>query len=67
MGCGVTAYDEAQAMEIMKQHIFNNNPVPEIARVIPDVKIDELEKNHFLPNIGNPAMRGIWFPLGYNK
>ena len=65
-GCGVTAYDYDDALELLQSTVFNGQALPKIETVIADVDISTLDPNHVLPNIGNPLARGIWFPLGYD-
>ena len=65
LGCGVTAHDHADAVALLQACVFPNEGHLEIVRVVEDVKLDDLEKNHVLPNLGETYMRGIWFPQGY--
>ena len=61
---GVTAWTEADAMNILKENadIKNSNSL------IKEIKsLEELEKNHVLPNIGDPVIRGIWYPQGLSS
>jgi hypothetical protein len=30
-----------------------------------DVSLESLDSNHVRPNMADPALRGVWFPLGY--
>ncbi|MDO8388733.1 MAG: hypothetical protein Q7T13_20335 [Polaromonas sp.] len=62
-GCGVTAYDYDDAVEILKEKVFSQ-ALPNLA-VIEGVDIHTLDKNHVLPNMGLVTQRGVWFPLGY--
>lgn len=63
MGCGVTARDYEDAVRILQERVFAGQPLPRIARVHQDVNIQDLDKDHVLPNMGNVAQRGVWFPL----
>ncbi|MCP3888576.1 MAG: hypothetical protein GY702_06840 [Desulfobulbaceae bacterium] len=65
-GCGVTASDHDEALELIRKSIFKNRPVPSIKKCIEDVDVSSLDKNHVLPNMANPAVKGIWYPLGYS-
>lgn len=65
MGIGVTAYTYEDALEIIKEKIFNNSSLPSILNVIENVDISNLDENQVLPNMNTPTIRGIWFPLGY--
>jgi hypothetical protein len=62
LGCGITAYDIADAQTFLREKVyalFGELPIDQVTENI-DVRI--LEKNHVFPNIGNPAVRGVWFP-----
>ena len=67
MGCGVTAHDEHDAIELVKARIFKTKPLPKISKMITDVDLSSLDAQHILPNMSPPNIRGIWFPLGYNS
>ena len=66
MGCGVTAYNENDAMDLVKTRVFKDKPLPRINKVIEDVDVSTLDHDHVLKNMSAPNIRGIWFPLGYN-
>ena len=66
LGCGVTAYDREDALELVRNLIFSGKGLPEATDISDDVSIDDLEQNHVAPNIGNIEARGIWFPQGYS-
>jgi hypothetical protein len=62
-GCGVSAVDEFEALSIInsnKMVILYTSGVDNIK----PINIDDVEKNHILPNVGNFAVRGIWYPNG---
>jgi hypothetical protein len=61
-GCGVTAKDYDDAIEIVREEIFAGQPLPAVLNVIEDVDVGSLDGNEVLPNIGLPLVRGIWFP-----
>jgi hypothetical protein len=65
LGYGVTAYDYADALQILRWQAFDNNPLPPVASVIEDVDVSTLDAGHILPNMHPPNWRGIWFPMGY--
>jgi hypothetical protein len=65
LGCGVTAYDYTDALKLLKDKIFVGREMPDIAEVIEDVDVSILDKNHVIPNMEAPVIRGIWFPKGY--
>ena len=61
MGCGVTAFDEDDAADLIRGRIGR---LPEVARVIADVDASTLDEGHVLPNMDAPVWRGVWFPMG---
>jgi hypothetical protein len=65
IGCGVTAFDRADAEQLLRERVFGTTPLPAVQRVIEDVDISGLDKGHVLPNMGAPINRGVWFPVGY--
>ena len=65
IGCGVTAFDYADALNILSAKVFVKASMPEIESVVSDVDLQALDPHHVLPNIGVVTNRGVWFPLGY--
>lgn len=65
LGCGVTAFDENDAKSLIFDKVLGANTNVEFDEILSDISVDDLDKNHVIPNMGNPALRGIWFPLGY--
>jgi len=65
MGFGVTALSQDQALEIVRQRVFNGRPLPTIKNIAPNVDVSILDPRHIRPNMANPAVLGIWFPLGF--
>jgi hypothetical protein len=67
LGCGVTAFNYQDAVDMMNSNIFANFewPIPTIQSVIEDVDIRHLDQGHVIPNMGSIFVRGVWFPLGY--
>lgn len=63
-GCGVTAHNYDDAIAILRDRIFKSDPVPEIAQVVEDVDLSELDEGHVRPNMTAPTERGVWFPAG---
>jgi hypothetical protein len=61
-GCGVTAYDKDDAMELIRKSLFTGDDIPEVSRITENVDISTLDANHVLPNMASPLVRGIWFP-----
>jgi hypothetical protein len=64
LGCGVTAWDEADARRLVSERVFEGGPLPPIHSVTADVDISTLDASHVRPNTGVPVWRGVWFPLG---
>lgn len=65
LGCGVTAVDQAAALKLLEEVVFEGD-LPPISVLREDVAVDTLDARHVRPNMGNPAAAGIWFPLGYS-
>lgn len=65
IGCGVSAFDRTDAMALLQDRVFTGLRAPEPVSVFEDVDVSSLDPGHVLPNMGNPAVRGVWFPLGY--
>ena len=63
LGCGVTADDVDDVRMILLSNPHTSPHVHDVETVIP-IAFDDIEKNHVLPNAGNYAARGIWFPNG---
>ena len=61
-GFGVTAYNIDDAKIILQKEIFKGQSLPEINTVIAAVEYEQLEESHVKPNMGNIAVRGVWFP-----
>lgn len=62
IGCGVTAHNVDDAKSLMQEWIFSGEPLPKIRRIVESVNVSNLDERHVLPNIGQVAMRGVWFP-----
>ncbi len=65
LGCGITAFDYEDAVNILVSMVFSDESLPEIDSVIEDVNIQTLDQKRVVPNIGLVVVRGVWFPLGY--
>lgn len=65
IGCGVTAENTTEAKLLLKDKVFKDSDFPTIVNLIEDVDISTLDAGHVLPNMGNPIVKGIWFPIGY--
>jgi hypothetical protein len=64
-GCGVTARTQEEAMSLVQQRVFGGEAIPRIRKFVVDIDISTLDPGHIRPNMGNPIVPGIWFPLGY--
>ena len=61
----MTAYSLEDAYEIICKRIFAGEALPGIQNEIEDVDVSTLDTCHVRPNMGDPRMCGVWFPLGY--
>jgi hypothetical protein len=64
-GCGVTAYSEEDARRLLADTVFRGSVLPQVRRVVVDVDVSALDPGHVLPNMLDPATRGVWFPMGH--
>jgi hypothetical protein len=64
LGCGVTAVDRRDAEEVVRAEVFDGAALPAVREVIADVDVRELDQGHVVPNMGDPSVRGVWFPRG---
>ena len=62
LGCGVTAYDLADAVSILRERVFREIDLPRITQQIENVDVSTLDPKHVLPNMGLVTERGVWFP-----
>jgi hypothetical protein len=62
LGYGVTALDRRDAERLLASKVFGSDDLPPILDVIEDVDVRELDPGHVLPNMGDPATRGVWYP-----
>jgi len=61
-GCGVTGFDDQDALDRMKVELFEARPMPDIDSVTLDVDVSTLDPDNVLPFIGDPTTLGVWFP-----
>ena len=69
LGCGVTAWNYDDALNIIKEKVSIDHSVPSIKKFIEDVDVTTLEKDHVLPNLSalsTPNIRGVWYPIGFD-
>jgi hypothetical protein len=65
LGCGVTAFDCQDAIDLIHRKVFGARDLPAILHMIENVDVSTLDSGHVLPNIGDVTRRGIWFPIIY--
>lgn len=65
IGCGITACDYNDAVSILKQKVFKGQEIPELTNKKENIDIRTLDQGHVIPNMKDPTLRGVWFPLGY--
>ncbi|MFC5759809.1 MULTISPECIES: hypothetical protein [unclassified Rhizobium] len=63
LGCGISAVDKEDAWKVVRESKTLSTMMENVSS-IKEIKASEIEKNHVLPNSGNYASRGIWFPNG---
>ena len=61
MGCGVSATDLDDAEALLRESLFDGD-LPTVRRVVEDLDVRDLDENHVRPNMGDPSVRGVWFP-----
>lgn len=64
-GIGVTAYNEEDALQMIREIVFSRHPLPQVKELIRDIDVSTLDDGHVRPNMANPVVRGVWFPKGY--
>ena len=65
LGCGITAFNNEDALNILEEKIFHSYKGLSIEKMIEDVHIRTLDQNHVVPNMNSPHIRGVWFPMGF--
>ena len=63
---GVPAYDEADALGIIRHLAFEGSAMPEVQEILADVDVRDLDQGHVIPNMTPPNWRGIWYPKGFD-
>ena len=66
VGYGVTAFDEADALDILGRVVFAGRFLPNVLEVRADVDVRDLDRGHVVPNMNPPNWRGVWYPKGYD-
>jgi len=62
-GIGVTAASEAEARALAESTMEELGIQGILGPVVADVDVSSLDAGHVLPNIGPPAVRGVWYPI----
>lgn len=63
LGMGVTAVDRADAESLVAASTFlDGQPLPAIREMVEDIDVRDLDQSHVAPNIGDPTVRGVWYP-----
>jgi hypothetical protein len=63
LGCGVTAWTRDDALFLLKRHVGDL-----VIRIVTEnVDVSTLDPRHILPNMAAPNVRGIWYPIGYQR
>jgi hypothetical protein len=62
LGYGVTAVDRQDAEKLLSQTLLGGAPLPAGADVAENVDVRNLDRGHVLPNMGDPSVRGVWYP-----
>lgn len=65
MGCGITAYTEEDAINILCKTILFGKKIPKILSIVENIDINSLDEGHVIPNMESPVWRGVWFPKGF--
>jgi hypothetical protein len=65
LGCGVTASSRHEAIQLLENRVFRSDSLPPIKECVEGVDIAELDPGHVRPNMSDPELPGIWFPVGY--
>ncbi|MGD1893405.1 MAG: hypothetical protein ACFB15_22790 [Cyclobacteriaceae bacterium] len=64
---GVTAWTEEDALNLIQDNLLKEGLNPSIKSMKEITSLNELDQNHVLPNMGEFASRGIWFPFGFTS
>jgi hypothetical protein len=62
LGCGITAYDLHDAETFLREEVFPLFEERRVLEVMTNIDVRTLEERHVRPNMGNPAVRGVWYP-----
>jgi hypothetical protein len=62
LGAGVTGYTRDDALSLLRAELAPRE-APEVIDVTEDVRHDQLEQKHVVPNMHPMSERGVWFPM----
>jgi hypothetical protein len=54
--------DRSDAEALLAACVLAKAGLPPVREVIEDVDVRTLDAGHVLPNMGDPSVRGVWFP-----
>jgi hypothetical protein len=60
LGIGVTAYSREDALTLIREIGWEIDL--NAATVIENVRFDDLDQGHVVPNMGPMTFRGVWYP-----
>jgi hypothetical protein len=63
LGCGITAYDQEDALKIFREMVVPIYGDREVVEIIENIDVSTLDETVIRPNMGIPSNRGVWFPL----
>lgn len=63
----VSLLDLGDAMSLIRSVALGGDALPPVAEVIEDVEVQALDEGHVLPNMGDPTLRGVWYPRLGNR
>jgi hypothetical protein len=66
LGVGVTAIDRGDALRLVAHRVFGDGRLPPIKELREGVDVSTLDQGEqVIANMGQPHVRGVWFPPGY--
>ena len=67
MGCGVTAHTYQDALSLLQEKVFGNEPIPEIKSCVENIDVSTLDTGHILLNMRPPNLRAFGILLDMNR
>jgi hypothetical protein len=62
-GCGITAFSVEDAKNILESEVFKVYGGRNIINIIENIDISDLDDGVVKPNMKQPTIRGVWFPI----